>query len=76
MSQADELIKLGLDSCGYRYVNIDDGFFGGRDRQTGRLLFHKNRFPNGLKPVVDHIHSLNLKAGIYSDAGANTCGNY
>lgn len=29
-----------------------------------------------LKPVVDHIHSLGLKAGIYSDAGANTCGSF
>ena len=34
------------------------------------------RFPNGLKGVVDHIHSLGFKAGIYSDAGVNTCGNY
>lgn len=25
--------------------------------------------------VVDHIHSIGLKAGIYSDAGSNTCGS-
>ena len=29
-----------------------------------------------MKQVVDHIHGLGLKAGIYSDAGTNTCGNY
>lgn len=76
MRQADALVELGLDKLGYRHINIDDGYFGGRDEATGRLLIHPGRFPNGLKPVVDHIHSLGLKAGIYSDAGANTCGNY
>lgn len=74
MRQADACVSLGLKDAGYTYINIDDGFFGGRDTTTGRLLIHPTRFPNGLKPVADHIHSLGLKAGIYSDAGANTCG--
>lgn len=26
--------------------------------------------------MVDHIHRLGFKAGIYSDAGRNTCGNF
>ena len=76
MQQADAIVALGLDTVGYRYVNIDDGYFGGRDPQTGRLLIHPERFPQGLQPVVDHIHGLGLKAGIYSDAGTNTCGNF
>ncbi len=76
MHQADEMVRLGLDSAGYRFVNIDDGFFGGRDTVTGELLFHPARFPRGLRPVTDHVHRLGLKAGIYSDAGANTCGNF
>lgn len=75
-SQADAMTALGLKDAGYRYINIDDGFFGGRDRATGQLLVHPVRFPDGLKPVVDYIHDLGLKAGIYSDAGRNTCGNY
>ena len=37
---------------------------------------HAKRFPNGLKPVADYIHAKGLKAGIYSDAGENTCGWY
>jgi|GEM_PF-36188 alpha-L-rhamnosidase len=73
--QADALVSLGLDKAGYKYINIDDGYFGGRDAE-GNLLIHSRRFPHGLKPVVDHIHSLGLKAGIYSDAGRNTCGFY
>lgn len=74
-SQADAMVKSGLKDAGFKYINIDDGYFGGRDPETGELLIHPTRFPGGMKPVVDHIHSLGLKAGIYSDAGANTCGN-
>ncbi len=76
MSQADAMVASGLRDAGYDHINIDDGYFGGRDAATGRLLIHPTRFPDGMKPVVDHIHSLGLKAGIYSDAGTNTCGNY
>lgn len=75
MGQADKLVELGLDTLGFNHINIDDGFFGGRSAD-GNLLFHPRRFPRGMKRVVDHIHSLGLKAGIYSDAGANTCGNF
>ena len=73
--QADALVVKGLKNVGYDHVNIDDGFFGGRNTATGELIIHPTRFPNGLKPVADYIHSKGLKAGIYSDAGANTCGN-
>ena len=74
--QADAMVSQGFSSVGYKYINIDDGFFGGRNTETGELLIHPQRFPNGLKVVADYIHSKKLKAGIYSDAGANTCGNY
>lgn len=73
--QADALVASGLAACGYTYLNMDDGFFGGRDAE-GRLLFHPERFPNGIKPVADYAHSLGLHAGIYSEAGDNTCGYY
>ncbi len=73
--QADCMVKTGLKDVGYTYINIDDGFQGGRGKD-GNLIINPHRFPNGLKPVADYIHSLGLKAGIYSDAGRNTCGNY
>ena len=75
MRQADAMVAKGLKAAGYTFVNIDDGYFGGRDKLTGQLLIHATRFPQGLKPVVEHIHGLGLKAGIYSDAGRNTCGS-
>lgn len=72
--QADALVRNGLKEAGYTNINVDDGFFGHRD-STGRMHTHAVRFPHGLKGVVDHIHALGLKAGIYSDAGSNTCGS-
>lgn len=71
--QADALVSTGLAACGYEYFNMDDGFFGGR-AEDGKLLFHKERFPNGIKVIADYAHSLGLKAGIYSEAGDKTCG--
>ena len=76
MRQADAMVSTGLNKFGYKYINIDDGYFGGRDKTTGQLLINKKHFPNGLQPVIDHIHGLGLKAGIYSDGGDNTCGSY
>lgn len=74
-SQADAIVSTGLMDAGYIYLNIDDGFFGGRDSE-GHLLIHPTRFPNGMRPIVDYIHAKGLKAGIYSDAGKNTCASY
>ena len=74
-SQADAMVSSGLKNVGYSFINIDDGFFGGRDK-NGNLLVHKKRFPNGMKSLSSYIHSKGLKAGIYSDAGINTCASY
>ncbi len=71
---AETMASNGLRDAGYRYVNIDDGFFHGRD-ESGKLRVNPVRFPRGLKPVVERIHSLGMKAGIYSDAGEDTCGS-
>ena len=73
---ADLMVELGLDKCGYVYCNIDDGFFGGRDKITGKVISHPQRFPRGMRVVSDYIHSKGLKAGIYSDGGGDTCGSW
>ena len=74
--QADAMVSQGLAAVGYDHINIDDGYFGKRDAETGHLKIHPTRFPNGLQPVVDYIHAKGLKAGIYSDGGSNTCGSF
>ena len=74
MKQTDALVSTGLKDAGYTYINIDDGFFGYRD-EAGEMHPHPQRFPRGMKSVCDYIHSKGLKAGLYSDAGAVTCGS-
>lgn len=72
--QADAMVSSGMAKAGYRYINIDDGYFGGRDDQ-GRLFADSIKFPSGMKALADYVHRKGLKAGIYTDAGANTCGS-
>ncbi len=73
MDQATAMATSGLKDAGFTYVNIDDGYFYGRD-ERGHLRVNPATFPDGFQPVIDHIHSLGLKAGIYSDCGRGTCG--
>jgi len=73
-AQADALVSSGLSSVGFKYINIDDGFFDGRN-SDGSLKINALKFPNGMKSVADYIHSKGLKAGFYSEGGANTCGS-
>ncbi|WP_241558300.1 glycoside hydrolase family 27 protein [Mariniphaga sediminis] len=73
--QADAMVDRGMADAGYRYINIDDGYFGGRDSE-GNLLVHKERFPGGMKALAGYIHSKGLRAGIYTDAGINTCASF
>ena len=72
--QAVAMHQNGLQKAGYLYVNIDDGYWDGRG-EDGHLRLNTKLFPNGMRPLVDYIHQLGLKAGIYSDAGDNTCGS-
>jgi hypothetical protein len=74
-SQADAMVDRGMADAGYKYINIDDGYFGGRD-ENGNLLVHPTRFPGGMKTLAEYIHAKGLKAGIYTDAGINTCASY
>lgn len=69
---ADQMVALGLKDAGYVYLNIDDCWHAERD-SLGFIHENTDRFPSGMKALVDYIHSLGLKAGIYSDAGTNTC---
>jgi alpha-galactosidase len=79
---AQRLVDTGLASKGYRYVNIDDGWFMKRRERDGRLIIRTTTFPSArvagggdpsFKPLTDRIHRMGLKAGIYTDLGRNTC---
>ena len=74
LGQAEAMVKTGLAKAGYKYINIDDGYFLPHNKETKELGVREELFPHGMRYVADEIHKLGLKAGIYSDAGANACG--
>lgn len=69
---ADAMVKSGMKDAGYQYVVIDDCWQVSRDAH-GDIVADPQRFPHGIKPLADYVHSLGLQFGIYSDAGAKTC---
>ena len=72
--QTDLMVSKGLLDAGYTYLNIDDGYFGGRDENG--VLYANEKFPSGMKHMADYIHSKGMKAGIYTDAGIKRCASY
>jgi hypothetical protein len=84
MAQARAMAANGMQKAGYQYINIDEGWWlGGRDAE-GNFIIDEKAWPaiaEGDKPgdmagIVRFIHSLGLKAGIYTDAGKDGCSLY
>jgi alpha-galactosidase len=72
---ADAMAGNGMKNAGYQYINIDDCWQGERDGQ-GVIQADPKKFPSGVKALADYVHGKGLKLGIYSDAGAKTCGGH
>lgn len=62
-AQSDALAASGLQSHGFRYINIDSGWMGSFDA-NGRPIPNTATFPD-IKALIDHIHRNGQKAGIY-----------
>jgi alpha-galactosidase len=74
---ADVMVASGMRDAGYTYLVLDDGWMATqRDPKTGDLVPDPKKFPNGLKPVIDYVHSKGLKFGLYNCAGTKTCAGY
>ena len=83
MGTARALVDTGLAKLGYRYVNIDDGWWLKRRTGDGRILIRTGIFPSAavggpnvssFRPLTDRLHAMGLKAGLYTDIGLNSCG--
>jgi alpha-galactosidase len=82
-SAADAMVQSGLINHGWTYINVDDFWQNQRDssdptlrgpyRDTNGFIVPNSRFPD-MKGMADYIHSLGLKAGLYSSPGPWTCG--
>jgi alpha-galactosidase len=80
---AAALVKSGLAQHGWTYINIDDYWQNHRDSKDPELrgpfrdgkgnIIPNSRFPD-MKGLAACIHSLGLKAGLYSSPGPWTCG--
>lgn len=64
LTAARALVADGLNQHGWTYINTDDTWQGKPDPVTLALQGNE-RFPD-MKGMVDSIHGLGLKAGIYS----------
>lgn len=63
MALAEKAAKIGVE----RFV-MDDGWFGKRDSDRAGLgdwTPSKTKFPNGLKPLIDKVHSLGMSFGLW-----------
>lgn len=74
IASANAMVSKGLRDHGWSYINIDDSWQGIR---TGpdTALQPNAKFPD-MRGLVDHIHSLGLKAGIYSTPYISSYGMY
>jgi alpha-galactosidase len=82
---AEAMVKSGLAGHGWTYVNVDDYWqvnptkgvsdptLAGAERNPDGTIRPNARFPD-MKAMADYIHSLGLKAGLYSSPGTYTCG--
>jgi alpha-galactosidase len=70
---ADTMLAKGMRKAGYEYICIDDLWHGGGRGADGKLYPDAKRFPQGIRPLADWLHSKGFKLGMYTDAAEKTC---
>lgn len=74
---ADIIVSSGMKDAGYEYIVLDDGWMVKDHRdKNGDLIPDPVKFPNGMKALIDYVHSKGLKFGLYNCAGTQTCAGY
>ena len=82
--QAKALASNGMKEAGYEYVVIDEGWWLGERDAAGNIVVDPKQWPaiqpgqkdGDMANIAGYIHSLGLKAGIYTDAGRDGCSMY
>jgi alpha-galactosidase len=74
IASAKAMVDKGLADHGWTYVNIDDTWQGRREGPLTALQPNE-KFPD-IKGMVDQIHAMGLKAGIYSTPYISTYAGY
>jgi len=82
--QAKTMATNGMKEAGFEYVVIDEGWWLGERDAGGNIVVNKKQWPaiqpgqkdGDMANIAAYIHSLGLKAGIYTDAGLDGCSMY
>ena len=79
------MVSSGMIDHGYMYINIDDCWaikpsatdssLQGEPRDKNGMVNSNRRFPD-MNSLTDFIHTLGLKAGIYTSPGPLTCAGH
>ena len=64
VASANAMVSKGLRDHGWNYVNIDDAWQGNRGGKLNAIQANE-KFPN-FKKMIDDIHAMGLKVGVYS----------
>ena len=74
------MISSGMQDVGYEYINVDGGWWARNGtakslirNATGYTTYSFVKYPNGIKKVIEYIHSKGFKYGHYTDAGQDAC---
>jgi len=74
LAQASELVSLGLQRRGFRYVWLDVGWWHGQREPNGEIAVNRSQWPHGLAWLTRTLHAAGFLVGIYTDAGPDGCG--
>jgi alpha-galactosidase len=74
LTQASQMVALGLERRGYRYVWLDVGWWHGTRNAAGQITVSPRQWPHGLAWLTRTLHAAGFLVGLYTDAGPNGCG--
>lgn len=67
------MVAQGMVSMGYRWVLLDDCWAHTERDAQDRLQPSPRLFPSGIKALADYLHSIDMKLGLYTCIGTQTC---
>jgi alpha-galactosidase len=74
LASADAMVKTGLSNHGWTYINIDDTWEGQRGGKFNGIQ-PNGKFPE-FRQMIDKIHAMGLKLGVYSTPWISTYAGY
>lgn len=77
LATVDAMVASGMRDAGWQYVMLDDGWQKTRgSRYLYELDYDPVKFPRGIAYLADYVHERDMKLGIYSGPGVETCAGF